>query len=194
MLRHRPESLLLARRRGRILGTLHDVDMVARGTTDGTWTLSVGARRLGGPDPFEQSLIATARPLLRTLADDLDEDVGLAVPDGDHVRYVDQIRCLHPVQIRDYVGDLADATRTAGGQALLAAAGGATQAVAWTDGDWAEGISGAGVAVTPADGRPVAAINVFGPSYRFPGTRRRDEIDERLLAVAGEIADRLSPA
>ena len=206
----------------RILATLTDLDVVARGAADGSYRLGPRARLLAGPGSFEEVLVRAARPELRRLVADLDEDLGLGVPDGHHVRYVDQVRSHRPVRIRDYVGERMPAHTTAAGLIMLAdldeeefaaylshpldaygpgtpidaqALGAAVDEVrntgrAWTFEAWADGINGAAVGIRSDVGQLLAVINVFGPSYRFPGDRDRGQLGERLVAAADEITHR----
>ena len=59
----------------RILATLTDLDVVARGAADGSYRLGPRARLLAGPGSFEEVLVRAARPELRRLVADLDEDL-----------------------------------------------------------------------------------------------------------------------
>ena len=61
---------------------------------------------------------------------------------------------------------------------------------AWTFEAWADGINGAAVGIQSDAGQLLAVINVFGPSYRFPGDRDRGQLGERLAAAADEITSR----
>ena len=51
-----------------------------------------------------RSLVALAGPLLASLASDVGEAAGLAIPDGFTVHYVDQVDSPHPVGVRDWTG------------------------------------------------------------------------------------------
>ena len=62
---------------------------------------------------------------------------------------------------------------------------------AWTFDAWAEGINGAAAPVRAADGTVVAALNLFGPAYRFPGEADRSSIEARLVEVADQISRHL---
>ena len=63
---------------------------------------------------------------------------------------------------------------------------------ATTVGEFATDINGFGAAITTSDGTAFGAINVYGPAFRFPGSRQPDEIGHRLIDVARTIASRLS--
>ena len=57
----------------------------------------------------------------------------------------------------------------------------------WVQQEWADGIDGVAAPIRDATGRIVAAVNVHGPSYRFPGDRPREEIDREVVAAADRI-------
>ena len=62
---------------------------------------------------------------------------------------------------------------------------------AWTFEAWSEGINGSAAPVRSAGGAVVAALNLFGPAYRFPGESDQDEVGSRLVEVADHIARHL---
>ncbi len=66
-------------------------------------------------------------PYARDLADELDEWVSLAVPDGDGIRFVHHATRRRALSVNCSIGDLLPAERTAPG-ALIAAG--------WSEGDW----------------------------------------------------------
>jgi len=105
----------------RILSTLGDLGVAARGDTVGSYRLGPGARVFAGRDPVEAELVQTAHPALVRAVERLDEDLGLAIADGDHVRYVDQVRSRRAVRIRVYVGERTPLHTTAAGLVALAA-------------------------------------------------------------------------
>jgi len=63
--------------------------------------------------------------------------------------------------------------------------------VAWTMGEFAEEINGAAAPIVDRAGLVVGAINVSGPTYRFPGTRTQAEIEGALVAACAQVSDRL---
>lgn len=62
---------------------------------------------------------------------------------------------------------------------------------AWTFEAWAPGINGVAAPVRNAAGAVVAAINPFGPAYRFPGSADRDAIGQRVAEAADQISQHL---
>ena len=88
----------------RLLTTLVALDAVEQvpGGTDyrlGTRLLALS----GGPRPT-RSLVELARPILVELAAAVREAVGLSVPEGWVVHYIDQVDSPHPVAVRDWTG------------------------------------------------------------------------------------------
>lgn len=67
-----------------------------------------------------RSLAALARPILVSLAELSGEAAGLGVPDGDLVRYIDQVDTPNPVLVRDWTGVRAPLHAVSSGQVLLA--------------------------------------------------------------------------
>lgn len=58
----------------------------------------------------------------------------------------------------------------------------------WTSDEWIEGITAVAAAVVTADGRLLAALNVFGPSFRFPGAEDRAAVGRELRGLAGRLS------
>lgn len=61
------------------------------------------------------------------------------------------------------------------------------EGAAWGREEFAEGITSVAAPVRNAAGRPVAAIHVHGPSYRFPTSGREDEIAARVIDAAEAV-------
>jgi len=57
----------------------------------------------------------------------------------------------------------------------------------WASGEWVDGVSAVAAPVVTDDGHLLAALNVFGPSYRFPDQRSRDEIGRELRGVCERL-------
>lgn len=103
----------------RLLATLADVDAVER--FDGArWRIGPGLAALTAAVSPERSLIAIARPLLVDLVAELGEDAGLGLPDGNEIRYVDQVESDNAVQVRDWTGTRAPLHAVPSGLVLLA--------------------------------------------------------------------------
>ncbi len=104
----------------RLLGTLEDVGAIERLEAGGDYRIGSGLRALAGDGHAGLRLVDLARPYLRELVAELDEDAGLAIPDGDTVLFVDQVQGSHPVQVPDWTGDRFPLHTTAAGFVLLA--------------------------------------------------------------------------
>ncbi len=65
------------------------------------------------------------------------------------------------------------------------------EGVAWTMGEFDEEINGAAAPIVDPTGTIIGAINVSGPTYRFPGKRNRTEIEHVLTTACGHISSRL---
>jgi DNA-binding IclR family transcriptional regulator len=59
---------------------------------------------------------------------------------------------------------------------------------AWTVNEFAEDVAGIAAPVHDPDGDVVASLGVFGPSYRFPGQRSRDEVATLVVEAADELS------
>jgi DNA-binding IclR family transcriptional regulator len=67
-----------------------------------------------------RGLVATARPVLIDLAQELGEAAGLSVRDGWTAHYVDQVDSPNPVQVRDWTGTRLPLHAVSSGQVFLA--------------------------------------------------------------------------
>ncbi len=63
---------------------------------------------------------------------------------------------------------------------------------AWTTDEWAEGISGVGAAIPSPEGRTLGAINLYGPTYRFPAERDAHAIGRRVRETGERIGAQLA--
>ena len=171
------------------------------------------------------SLVSLARPTLEELAAELGEAVGLGVPDGFRVHYIDQADTPNAVQARDWTGTRVPMHAVPSGQALLAYLPPLeldrflelplerftpntitepallrarldqirSDGVAWVREEFDVGINSAAAAVLGEGRRPVAAIHVHGPSYRFPAPGDETRIGRVLRAAADRLTASLSP-
>jgi DNA-binding IclR family transcriptional regulator len=103
----------------RLLATLEEVDAVER--FDGSrWRIGPGVEALTASASPERRLVSAARPVLVDLVAELGEDAGLGLPDGNEIRYVDQVESDNPVQVRDWTGTRAQLHAVPSGLVLLA--------------------------------------------------------------------------
>lgn len=64
--------------------------------------------------------------------------------------------------------------------------------VVWTIREFADDVTGIGAPIIGPDGDAVGALNVYGPTYRFPGERVPDDIEAAVLDACARIAMRLA--
>ncbi|MEV8334030.1 IclR family transcriptional regulator domain-containing protein [Streptomyces niveus] len=96
---------------------------------DGHWlTFAPRLMELGNAYLAALRLPALLGPLAERLADELDESVSLAVPDGDGIRFVHQSTRRRTMSLTFRIGDLLPAERTAPGPLF---------ATDWDERDWA---------------------------------------------------------
>lgn len=88
----------------RLLGTLEGLTAVSRHHKNDYFQIGSGVMSLVVRLPFQQNLVLLARPFLLRLAEQIGEDVGLCIPDGDSAFYVDQVRHDGAVQVKDWTG------------------------------------------------------------------------------------------
>ena len=62
---------------------------------------------------------------------------------------------------------------------------------AWTRAEFAEEVNGIAAPILDGGGEAVGAINISGPTYRFPGDRAEGEIVDELLSACQQISNRL---
>lgn len=102
----------------RLLAALQVEGLIAA-NADGLSVIGPEIHRIaGGPTVDVADVI---RPALRTLFEELDETVDLAVLEGDHLRFVDQIPAPHRLRAVSAVGATFPLHCTANGKAVLAA-------------------------------------------------------------------------
>ncbi len=64
--------------------------------------------------------------------------------------------------------------------------------VVWTLQEFSDDVNGVGAPIIGPGGDAIGAINLYGPDYRFPGTRSLDEITAPLIDACARIGDQLS--
>lgn len=88
----------------RLLASLADQDVVEQIPGETRWRLGPRIVTLAAGVRPTRSLVALARPHLAELALGTGEAVGLSIPDGFTVHYVDQVESRHAVGVRDWTG------------------------------------------------------------------------------------------
>ncbi|MBJ7331980.1 MAG: IclR family transcriptional regulator [Solirubrobacteraceae bacterium] len=102
----------------RLLAALETEGFVS--PSDATGRMVLGPELLRLADPGPPDVQARLRPTMDALFDDLQETVDLAILDGDHLRFVDQIPASHRLRAVSSVGATFPLHCTANGKAVLA--------------------------------------------------------------------------
>ena len=206
----------------RLLSTMVGIGVVEK-VSEAGYVVGRELRAMAHPGVGPSELLGVSATYLRDLVDDIGEDAGMAVPDGNHVLYIDQVQKRRPVQVQDWTGERFEHHTNAAGYVFLAAwddedleaylarplakSSPATEtdpsrlrelirmtrtnSYAWSFEVWAEGVNGVAAPITGTRGDVVAAINVFGPAYRFPGDRDLVAIGKHLVETANQISRHL---
>lgn len=90
----------------RLLATLEQLEAVERDESGRLYRLGPIVQRLSSAAGGPAQLAAFARPYLEELTAMTGEAAGVAIPEGFKVHYVDQTEAKHPVQVRDWTGEL----------------------------------------------------------------------------------------
>jgi DNA-binding IclR family transcriptional regulator len=90
----------------RLLSTLEQVEAVERDADGRVYRLGPKVQRLSAAAGGPAQLAGFARPYLEDLTRRTGEAAGVSIPDGYAVHYVDQTESSHPVQVRDWTGEL----------------------------------------------------------------------------------------
>ncbi|MEU6724495.1 IclR family transcriptional regulator C-terminal domain-containing protein [Nonomuraea wenchangensis] len=127
-------------------------------------------------------------PPARRLAEELDESVSLAVPDGEGVRFIAQFTRRRTMSVAFRVGDLLPAGRCAAGLALL------DPAAPWAVDDQLvePGLVAVAVPVRDPDGRAVGAVSVVSHTSRHTADGLRAHALPRLRATVTEMESALA--
>ncbi|MEV5552910.1 IclR family transcriptional regulator C-terminal domain-containing protein [Nonomuraea wenchangensis] len=127
-------------------------------------------------------------PPAARLAEELDESVSLAVPDGEGVRFIAQFTRRRTMSVAFRVGDLLPAARCAAGLALL------DPAAPWAVDDQLvePGLVAVAVPVRDPDGRAVGAVSVVSHTSRHTADGLRAYALPRLRATVTEMETALA--
>lgn len=90
----------------RLLTTLETVKAVERDDTGRVYRLGTAVQALATAAGGPAQLTGFARPYIEELTELTGEAAGISIPDGYSVHYVDQTEATHPVQVRDWTGEL----------------------------------------------------------------------------------------
>lgn len=90
----------------RLLSTLEATEAVERAEDGRMYRLGPMVQRLSAAAGGPAQLAAFAWPYMEELTSMTGEAAGISIPDGYRVHYIDQTEATHPVQVRDWTGEL----------------------------------------------------------------------------------------
>src|SRR5437879_5059902 len=148
-----------------------------------------------------QTLVELAAPSLRRLANASGETINLAVPGPDGVEHLAQEDTAHFVGVTDWVGRRVPFELAANGKCFLAFGGGEvedaelirSQGYATSIDELEVGLSALSAPVLDADGAPIAALSISGPTSRLT-PERTEELAPLLKDEAATLTRRLRGA
>ena len=104
----------------RLLSTLEELEAVEREDDGRIYRLGPMVQRLSTAAGGPAQLAGFARPYLEELTEATGEAAGVSIPDGYEVHYIDQTDAEHPVQVRDWTGELIPMHVVPSGLAIMA--------------------------------------------------------------------------
>ena len=194
----------------RLLATLEGLDAVRR-DEHGTYRIGPTVAVLAVPESGDPSRRDLALPYLEELATTLDEAIGLSVVTGQESVTIAQVDTPRPVQAENWEGSRWPLAQGPSGHALVATwppeeiegfvaahpeipelakriADRPTSGIWWSVGDYVEGLTSAAAPIFDSDGRGIATLYAYGPSYRFPSAESTPLIEAALLDRAARIS------
>lgn len=103
----------------RLVSTMVGIGVIER-VPEAGYVFGRELRAIVHPGVGPSDLVGVSATYLRDLVRDVGEDAGLAIPDGDHMLYIDQVQKTGPVQVRDWTGERFENHTTAAGYVFLA--------------------------------------------------------------------------
>jgi IclR family acetate operon transcriptional repressor len=196
----------------RLLATLEDVHALRR-DDEGIYRIGPTIISLVSAGDVKASLRAVAHPYMVELVGVVDEAVGLSIPvDGTAVT-IAQVDAPRAVKAEDWYGTRWTLLGGGTGYALMATwsqsevdelldgiaapdrlrvrdgiAATRAASVSWSHGDYVDELSSVAAAIVDDSGRGIAALYVYGPSYRFPDGAT-DDTERRLVEMARRISE-----
>jgi DNA-binding IclR family transcriptional regulator len=194
----------------RLLATLSDLDAVSR-DDDGVYRIGPSITALVTTGDIAPVLRDVAHPYMVELVAEVDEAVGLSIPVGDKTVTIAQVDAPRPVQAEDWYGTRwsmlgggsgfalmstwppAEVERVAGrapdpDRVRAGVLGARAEGVSWSDGDYVDELSSVASPIIDASGRAIAALYVYGPSYRLSSVGARRRVEHHVRDVAYRIS------
>jgi IclR family pca regulon transcriptional regulator len=194
----------------RLLATLESIDALRR-DVDGVYRIGPTITALAMAGEFEPTLRDLAHPHMIELVATLNEAVGLSIPVGDEVATIAQVDAPRSVQAEDWSGSRWPMYLGGSGDVMMAhwpqaevdrrLAGNPDgrlirtrlerareRGVAWSHGDYVDDLSSVAAPVVDHDGCAVAALYVYGPSYRFPDPETITIVERALRERAARLS------
>ncbi len=194
----------------RLLGTLEDLEVVTR-SAGGQYQIGEALRSMARAEGVEPTLRDIALPYMEDLGLVLDEAIGLSVACADDSLTIAQVDIPRPVQAENWEGARWPLVQGAAGYAVVSTwtsdeiaqfvgrhpdTPGLAERIAavpesgvwWSEGSYVEALTSATVPLTGPDGRALATLYVYGPSYRFPRPADVEQIEEALRDSAARLA------
>lgn len=194
----------------RLLATLTGVEALRR-DDDGTYRIGPTITWMAAAGDVAPSLRGLAHPHMVELVAAVDEAVGLSIQVDDATVTIAQVDAPRPVQAEDWYGTRWSVLGGGSGYALLATCPDAEverllraaddpdrvragvalarrTGVSWSHGDYVEELSSVATAIPDNTGRAVAALYVYGPSYRFPAADTVAHVEQHLRDTAERIS------
>jgi len=207
----------------RLLKTLEELGAVEQVVDDGRYRIGSVIGSLFGSTRQASDLVARARPLIESLAQEFGEDAGFSVPEGYLVHYIDQADSENAVQVRDWTGEEVPMHAVPSGLVMLAhwpalrlerylgrplerftaatmidaelltarLAQIRRDGFAWVFEEFVEGINSVAAPVLDRATRPLGAIHVHGPAYRFPADYDQADVTNKIMDAAQRLSDQL---
>lgn len=202
----------------RLLMTLTSLRAVETGVVPGTYTSGPGLAAIGGYVGVQPVIHSLAGPFLGDIVELTGEAATLAVLDRDTVVFATQKAGPHPVQVPDATGTRFPPHTVSPGFVFLSAWPESRledylgslpdddidpsdvlskidavrdRGYVWHIDGWVDGVSALAAPVVAGDGSIAAALGAFGPTYRFPGGRDRDEMGRALGQISAQLSAHL---
>ena len=103
----------------RLLSTMVGIGVVEK-VSEAGYMVGRELRSIAHPGVGPSDLVGVSATYLRDLVQEVGEDAGLALPDGDYMLYIDQVQKSRPVQVQDWTGQRFENHTTAAGYVFLA--------------------------------------------------------------------------